>query len=233
MGTRTLDQFRTELRFSLDNRADTSADGLSDERIDRWVNATYIHLTHPSIHLHREVQHDYTIPLVTDQNEYTYDPDPNDTTIKITSLRDVHHIDAGADTPTARRVKLQPRGIRWFDKRTITTGEPKIYAIDGSSLFIDGVPGTPQNGELLKIRAWREPALLVDDDDTTVIPALWDEVMDMGILWRAERALKMHEDAAVSKVDYASMINEYASKLWLETEDTGWNPGVVTEEVAP
>ncbi len=235
MGTLTLLQFRTELLFDLKNRSDTDSSGVSTARLNLWVNWAYRHVGHPSVHKHRALQHNYTIALVDGTNQYTFNPTA--ASVNITGVRSVSHILGTTDTPTALRTKLYPRDVRWFEERSISTGPPKIVAREGNQLWVDPVPGPNQDGQLLKVLGWRQPADLAADGDTTTIEGVWDEVILLGARWRAERDLGYRELAELTKQDFAGMINEYQDFQQLDAEDWGWSPGLVMgdspmEEVA-
>ena len=68
MGIMTLSQFRTELKFNLENRNDS---GLTDARLNLWINQAYLHLGRPEVRKHRELQFTHDYVLILDQNEYS------------------------------------------------------------------------------------------------------------------------------------------------------------------
>jgi len=218
MGTLTLDNatpsFRTELVYMLGNRVDS---GLTDARLDRWINMAYSHLTHPTVHRFHELQHESSITLATDDNEYGLDS----TTLgyEINGVIGVYYLDSTSVSNTARKRKLSPRSIEWFDQRTLTTGEPSVYAVYGSNLYISPVPTSTQNSDLLRLRTWRKPADLSAITDVTVIPSVWDQVILMGARYMAELDLGYRELAEMSKQNYAQMINEFDDAFQFESED--------------
>ena len=56
MGTLTLVDFRAQLLFDLKGRSDTlTPQGMDDTRLDMYINAGYLWLTHPSVFRHREL----------------------------------------------------------------------------------------------------------------------------------------------------------------------------------
>jgi hypothetical protein len=213
----TLATFRDELSFVFDNRSDT---GFSTARLNRWVNQAYLHCTHPTVHRHRELQATYTATLVTGTNEYSISAAT--VGFQITTIRNVFHIQAAAATPTARRRKLHPKSHLWFDERTIGSGQPTVYAVDGTTLMISAVPTATENNQLVRLRVWREPALLALDADVTVLPTYWDRVLLLGAQWLAELDLGYRDRAELTKGDYMALINEPKDRMELEAQDTGW-----------
>ena len=208
MGTLTLTQLRDEVRFDLKNRPDSGSSGLSDTRLNLFINAAYLHVAHPSVHKHRELLYTYTITLATDDNEYAFTPVGG---VNILAIRSVTHVDSTTLTATAARNKLRPKDPQWFDERTINTGSrPSTYAVEANNIIIEPVPTSSLNGELLQVRSIREPAQLSADTDVTVIGNRWDEVILLAARWRAELHLGYRDLAEATKLDFAALINEYA-----------------------
>lgn len=230
MGTLTLEQLRAELLFDLRNRTDTTtANGVSTTRQDMWINAGYFWMTHPSVFRHRELQHRYTIALVNATNLYTFTPTPGLTSVAITAIRSVAHVDATTDSPTATRTKLFPKDEQWFQARSLTSGgPPRDYAVRGNSILVSPVPGTSEAGELLVVTAWREPAVLIAGA-TTVLSTLWDEIVLLAARWRAELHLGYRELAEATKLDVVGLVNEYRDFEFLHGEDMDWQTEVRSE----
>jgi hypothetical protein len=228
MGTLTLSQLRDEVRFDLKNRPDTGTTGLSDTRLDLFLNAAYLQVAHPSVHRHRELMYTYTLTLATADNDYTFTPVGG---VVILAIRSVTHIDAAVLSATAARQKLRAKDPQWFDERTINSGSrPSSYAVEGNSILIEPVPDSSLNGELLQVRAIREPAQLAAAGDTTVIGNRWDEVILLGARWRAELHLGYRDLAEATKIDFASLVNEYRDFDHLHgLEEWDWTSEVRTE----
>ena len=228
MGTLTLQNFRAELLFDLKNRSDTTtAEGFSEARQDLFINAAYLHVTHPSIFRHREMQHSYTIPLVSGTQAYTFSPNAG---VNITGIRWVSHVEAATDDPTARRTKLFPKDEQWFQARSLSSGgSPRDFAVRGSQILLSPVPGANEAGEVLVVGAWREPAVLSADGDVTTLSTLWDEILLLAARWRAELHLGYREMAEATKLDWVSLLNEYKSFEELQGEDWDLYPDLVTE----
>lgn len=229
MGTLTLQQFRDELIFDLKNRSDVAApEGITTTRQDMWLNAGYLHITHPSVFRHREMMHSYTIALVNGTQAYTFHPTPGITAVNITALRSVAHVAAATDAPSAQRVKLIPKDEQWFQERTHNSGAPRDYFIRGNTILLSPVPGPGEVGEVLVLSAWREPALL-GAGAVTVLSSLWDEIVLLAARWRAELHLGYRDLAEATKLDFVSLINEYANFETLHGEDWDWMTEIRTE----
>jgi hypothetical protein len=200
--------------FNMKNRLDLN---VTQTRQTRWVNAAYTHMCLPAVHRFREMQYTFDLTLATGDNDYAID----ETTlgVKVVAVRSAHHILATAVTATAEKRRLSPRNIRWFDRRTLTTGTPTVYAIDGETFYLHPVPTSDENGQFIRVRSWREPALLSGNTDTTVLPSYYDEVLLIGAQWMAERSLGYREAAELTKQDYVALLNEGHETEELEAED--------------
>jgi hypothetical protein len=227
MGTYTLENFRSELLFDLKNRSDTTGSaGFSTARQDSFINAGYLHVTHPSVFRHRELQHRYTIPLVNAQWNYTFTPNAS---VVITSIRSLSHVAAATDDPLSYRTKIYPHDEQWFQERTLTSsGPPRDYFVVGSEIRLSPVPTANEAGEVLVVSAWREPAVLIAGQ-TTVLSTIWDEIVLLAARWRAEIHLGYREMAEATKLDFTSLVNEYQTFEQLHGEDWDWQGGIRTE----
>jgi len=217
MGTVQFSEFRDEVRFLLKNRADSN---LTDGRIDRWINAAYRHMCLPAVHRFREVEATFDHTLVVNDNTYGVD----ETTIgrRIVGIQSVHHIQAAADTPTVTKRKVSPRNHRWFDQRTLNSGPTvSLYTTFQETMLVSQVPNATAADQLLRIRYWSEPDAMTQDADTTLLPSYYDEVLQIGAQWLAERALGYRDAAQLTKQDYVSMLNEGDNSEDLEAEDWG------------
>lgn len=225
MGAVQFSEFRDEVRFLLKNRMDAN---VTDARIDRWINAAYRHMCMPGVHRFREMHATYDITLVSGTNSYSI----SETTVgaKIVAMRNVHNIIDVPETPTSRKRRLAPRNIHWFDRRTLVSSTPSVYAIEGETLHIHGVPDATIAGQLVRLRFWRETAALTDDTDTTVIPSYYDEVLQIGSQWFAERALGYREAAELTKQNYVDLLNEGDVSEELEAEDWDYQVDVNPNE---
>lgn len=228
MGTLTLANFRAELLFDLKNRTDTaSSDGLSTARQNTFLNAAYLHLTHPTIFRHREMQHTFTLALVNGTQAYTFSPTAG---VNITGIRWVSQVEAATDDPTARRTKLRPKDEQWFQERSLSSGgAPRDYAVRANQILLSPVPGANEAGQVLVVGSWREPAVLAADGDVTALSTLWDEILLLAARWRAELHLGYRELAEATKLDWVSLLNEYRDFEQLQGEDWDWQAEIRTE----
>lgn len=228
MGVMNLQNFRDELIFVLKNRTDTTDPlGFSTTRQDRYINAGYLYLCHPSVFRHREMQHSFTLTLVAGTQGYTFSPVGG---VNIVGIRYAAHVQAATDDPTAFRSKLWPKDEQWFNERSHTSqSDPKDYFVRGNQLFISPIPGAGEAGQVIAVGAWREPALLSAVGDTTVLSSVWDEVLVLASRWRAEVHLGYRDLAEATKLDMVSLINEYADFERLHAEDWDWMAEVRTE----
>lgn len=225
MGILTLQQFLNELRFDLRNRSDTGTSGLSDDRLTFFLNMAMQHITHPSVHRHRAMQFRSNRTLVSGINSYVWN---QSAATESFSIRYVYHILDTTDVNTAQHIKLLPRDERWLAQRSISSGPPKIYCVQGNNILLDPVPSANENGQLLSISTWQMPAVFTTSNLTAVsaLTSQWDEVLLLGARWRAERDLGYVDRAELTRQHYAAMINEYADQQNLETEDWDFQPGI-------
>lgn len=229
MGTLTLAQLRAELLFDLRGRTDTSdANGVSTARQNSWINSGYLHVTHPTVHRHRELQYAFSLALVNGTQSYTFSPVGGFT---ITSLRYVTHVEgASADDFTVQRTKLIPRDESWFQSRSrLTSAGPRDYFVRGNSIFLSPIPSANETGQVLSVGAWREPTQLAADASVTEISARWDEIVLLAARWRAELHLGYRDLAEATKIDFTSLVNEYKDFEQMHGEDWDWGVEVRME----
>lgn len=226
MGLITLQGFRDSLVFDLLNR-----DDLTDAWLDQRINQAYVHLCYPSVHTHVQMQDSEDITLI--QNQMSYDlsttsPD-RAVTYQIIAVYSAFHLDAAVPVATTEKLALLPRDVHYFDRRTLTTGSrPRWFAIDGEWIHLDPVPDATAAGTTLRLRTWREPAALTLATQTTTLPAIWDEVLQLGAKWRGQRDLDYLDKAELSKQNFAAMLNEYAERQDIEAREN-WGHAVMLE----
>lgn len=228
MGTLTLSQFRSELVFDLKNRSDQSlSTGFSVLRQNLFINAAYLHVTHPSVFRHRELQVEQTIALLSGTGAYTFSPLAG---VVLTGIRYAAHVAALTNDPTAQHTKLFPHDRQWFMARTInSSGQPRDYATLGDQITLSPVPGANEVGEIIVLGGIREPTLLSADTDTTIIANRFDEIVLLAARWRAELHLGYRDQAEATKFDFVSLLNEYKDHEQLHGEDWDWQSDLVSE----
>ena len=236
MGTLDLEAFRAELLFDLKGRTDTADPlGFSETRQDMFINAGYLHVTHPSVFKHFQLKHRFPITLALDQIGYTFTPSPEVTPTISHGIRYVTHVAATTDDPTALRTKVFPKTEQWFQSRTITTGGiPRNYYLQADILHVSPIPSAAEAGDVIVVGTWREPALLTNAGDVTVLSTLWDEIVLLAARWRAELHLGYRDMAEGTKLDFVSLINEYGTfdDLWQADEDWEHRPQVEADVIA-
>lgn len=227
MGNLTTNDFKAELMFDLRNRSDTlTVEGVTNTRQLMWLNAGYLHVTHPSVFRHRELQHSFTITLVANQQAYVFSPNAG---INITAIRYLSHVAAASDLPTAQRVKLRPQDVQWFQERTISSGAPRNYYVRANTLYLNPLPSSAEAGHVLVMGCWKEPALFDAVSAPSAINALFDEIILLAARWRAELHLGYRDMAEATKLDFVGLINEYKSFDDLHGEDMDWSSDVLSE----
>ena len=226
MGTMTFLEMRTELGFLLRNRNDTDSTDLT--RVKRWVNQAYIYMCHPSIHPFREMQTIATVNLITGINEYSITS--IDSNILV-AVRFVTYVEATTYTNTATKRKVRPRSIRDFEQRTLTTGPPVQYAIDGSTLFISAVPRSQENGHVVRVGYYQQPDILVADGDLTILPSYYDRPLMKITQGFAEADLGDRELSMLSFREATQLLNNAKAEEQMEAEDTGFQVEIVSQPV--
>jgi hypothetical protein len=206
MGTMGLDDFRTEVRYMLDNRQADSG-GPTDAQIDRYINWAYNHVSRPNVYRHRELQAPQNVTLATDDRDYALSPVPH-------AVYDVYNSTQG--------YKLTPKSIRDLDDIPITGARPQRYAVYGNTLFVDPQPTASEgNGDTVVVRYWQSPTIL-SGTNTTVLRDEWDDVIVSGAAWRGWAALSQPERAFFFRDEFAAKILDVQNILKVEGEDTGW-----------
>jgi len=226
MGTMTFTQMKSELGFLLSNRNDV--DSTNPARVERWINQAYTYMCHPSVHPFREMQSIDTITLATSDNDYAIATLNSNTVV---AIRFVTYIQATAFTNTAAKRKVNPRSIRFFEQRTLTTGPPSQYAIDGSSLFISPVPRSNENNHLLRVGYYQEPTILDSGTDVTVLPSYYDRPLMKLTQAFAETDLGDRELAMLTTREAGQLLNNANSEMQMEGEDSGFQIEVVLQPV--
>jgi hypothetical protein len=218
MGDMQLLEMRDALRYSIFNRAD-----LTNPQLNRWINWGYTHLCQPRVFRHRELQIDTgnLVTLVTGQIQY--DITAATLGMSVPFLYEVVYV-AGPDSGNLNTRRRKLRGgqdVREFAMNNLAQGEPTHYALYGTDLWVNLRPATTQNGHVVVIRGWREPAPLTSDDQHTVIRGLFDEVILLGARWRAYRELGRYDLAEIAKADFVGMLGDMQEPWSSDAEDWG------------
>ena len=143
------------------------------------------------------------------------------------------YYESSSITATATRRDVRPRSIDELNRRTLGTGSPSEYALDGTLLVLSPVPTSDQNGYQMRVTNWRVPTPLSDTADQTAIADYWDRALLRGAQWLAEFDLGYREIAEHTKQDYVSLINERLDDYELNAEDSGHRTQIRTESAMP
>jgi len=217
--------FTEELDFVLKRRNDS--DATNANRLSRWVNQAYTYMCHPSVHHFREMQAiDHATTLATDDYDYDISSLNSETVV---AIRFVVHIEATAFTATANRRRLTPRSIRWLETRNNRSGRPVHYIVDGSTLYLYGVPSSTENGQLLRIGYYKEPTTL-SGSTATVLGSYYDRPLLKFAEAFAEADLGNKSLALVTLKEATGLLNNAASENELEAEEDGHQIEVVLQQ---
>ena len=224
MGTMTKTQMQDEVLFALGNRKDVGA--TNSTRLERWIDQAYAFITHPSVHKFKEAQDIATVTLATGTDEYSL----TNATIgyDIISVRWVTHVLATAYTNTAQKRKLNPRDIRWFENKTLTSGQPINYVVEGTVLRIAQIPRSTENNQLLRVGLWRTPASITTSSGVSAIPTYFDRP-----LWKTALGFALQDlgDRTLAMAEFREaqiLMNNATSEDELEAEDWGFQTDIMT-----
>jgi len=223
MGLMTFDDFAEELDFLLKRRNDN--DATNTARISRWINQAYTYMCHPSVHKFREMQAINSITLATSDNDYTLTSVISDT---IVAIRFITYISATSFTAGATKRKVNPRSIRQFEQKTLASGAPFEYAIDGETLYINGIPTTTQNSHLLRVGYYKEPAS-ISGAETTVLGSYYDRPLLKIAQAFAEADLQDRDLSLLTLREASGLLNNALEEEELEAEETGYEVEVVLQ----
>ena len=222
MGSMTLTEMRSSLRWDLDNRG-----GLTEAQLNRWLNWSYLHISQPNIHMHQSLQSDTgnLVTLATGTVSYNIGTLAAMRFHGIYSTTYVRGTDY-SDYSTTRRKLRGGLDIRHFDESLVGEGEPSRYAIWGGNaagqiIYVDHRPSSAENGNVLLVRGYREPTQLTTANQVTVLPSIWDEIILMGAKWRGWRSLNRPERAEPARVEFGLQINEIPEATYLDAQDWG------------
>lgn len=218
----TLDDFRDESRFALGG-ARSSSPALTDTRLDRWINQTYLWVSMPNHYRHPELETTEYLTLAADDASYAL-------TNTYYFVTDVTYYDTSTNPPAdvdVRKRDLGPMDKREWNRTLITLGEPTRYAHWNNIIYLDRAPSADIVGYLVGVDGYQQPTVLSDDTDTTVLRPEWDEVIVKGIEWRGWMWQGEIGNAEAAKEDFGRMVNEIADWQRLGGED--WFQGMTVE----
>ena len=224
MGDITLDEMREDIKISMHGRDDFA---VSDSILTRHINDIYLQLSQPGILFHEELQETIDITLVEDQAIYDLSTTAAWVTTKILQVDSVSYEDGdGTDLfSNSYKRKLDPRNTREFDRVIHTRGAPAQYATREEKLYVwQGVPGSVEAGNIVRLRVVSEPAKLSGDSDVTVFPNYFDRPLVAGATGRVMQILGHTEESVMFFQEQAALINDITSKSELQADDPGADP---------
>jgi hypothetical protein len=211
---------RDETRFWLGGRQ-SDDEGMTDARVDLFLNWAYRHISRPTIFPHRELQSSTTFTFTTSDGDYAFVADIGLTAASnLVAIRDLVNESQGN--------RLEPRSIRQLDEfrfdaaGSLIEGRPELYALDGTTLYVYPAPSSSYNGDTVRLRYWAEIAALASSGAASTLATDWDEVIIQGAVWRGWKALNQPERAEIAKVEFGQLTNEVTDRLSLDVEDRGW-----------
>jgi hypothetical protein len=217
MGTMTRTEMEQEILFGLGNRTDLGA--TDADRLTRWVIQAYNYMTHPSIHKFRETQDVFTITLAS--GDHVYDLAVGTVGYHIVAVRWVSYVQSTAYTAGVQKRKVYPRDVKIFERRTLNTGQPNLYTLDGQEIRINGIPRVNENGHLLRVGVYREPVVLGAGDSTPFLGYYDRPLWKFGLSF-AQADLGDVDLAMVTAREAQNLLNGAQPKTELEAEDSGW-----------
>ena len=237
MGNMTRGVIRTELGFLLRNRKDSDATDTS--RLNRWINQAYDYMCHPSVHHFQEMEIvDHKTVMVAGTNVYDIESINNRTVVFV---RHVSHVFATTWTNTARKRRLTPRSMQWFEKQTLSTGAPTSFTISGelidsslsfdaaSTLYIAPVPRADEAGQILRIGFYQQPQSLNSDSDKTDITSYYDRVLLKFAQAFAESDLGDRARSLLTLKEASGLLNNTQEEKELEASTDGYQVPFILE----
>lgn len=213
MGTMTRTEIADEVFANLSNRQDIQAATMA-----RWINHTYMHMTHPAVHVFEDLNTTYDLVLVSGTSEYSLAEAVVGYRVLAIRAATYMHAASGSITTSTRRQRLKPKAVQWYDNRIHPAGEPRHYvAREGQNLILSL---TPNNTNTIRLRLSKEAAKL-DETDATILPEYFDEVLVTGAQAFAEFKLDMREKATETFALYSALLNDGQDKQALEQSAWG------------
>jgi hypothetical protein len=215
MGLLTLSELRDELQIALKQRND-----LTDAQLNRWINQGYTWVCTPEVRRHEELKSTYDVALVTGTNVYSL----SQATVgyHILGISDVTYYASATVVNTAERHDVRPRDTRWFNDHRIPSagGGPRHYAWRAAGIVFSPIPTSAENGHQVRLETWREPVLLSNDADVTVLTNYWDEAVILAAQFIAEYRLGYRELSTATRQTAVGYVNEKSAGNELQADDS-------------
>lgn len=164
MGDMTLAEFEDEVWLSLERHTDADPATPSQQtRVRRWINLAYRRVSLPTTFKHPELNAIQTVTLVTSTQSYAL----ASTRWAIDHIR---YVD--------RNRNLKRSSKEALDRLNVTNaGEPQSYARWGNTIYLNRTPSSAENNHTLDVHCWDIPTALNTPAGTTVLRAIFDEVL--------------------------------------------------------
>jgi len=221
VGLETRSEMVTRLRRMLDGRTD-----LADSVLEGWIDQAYTHVCQPEVRRHRELETVYDFALTTATSEY--DVSKSTVGFEILDLDDVTYYDATTISNTANKRSVDPVELRDLNRRTLSTytGGPTEFAWEQDKIFINYLPSSSDNGNMVRMDVYREPAPLTTGTDVTVLGVYWDRALTLAARWFAQEELYGVEASFGSMQMYVGYVNEKADITQYGARDSRRKTGV-------
>lgn len=241
MGNLTLAELRDSVKFHVQNSSKATS-----ALLDRAINATYWHLSRPSLYQHRELRATVAFPLVLSTDKYGIDPTTmNGGTYKKsanashTGARFTAWINAvywetttypfPAQTQHFPLMQVSPNEM---DRDSLKAqSEPRRYTIWDEKVEIDCYPSSSIVGYYIQLRGYVEPAALVAAGDVTVLGADWDDVLVVGAAYRLSRAFGEFARAGEFRVEFGQLLADMVDYEMVEGENDELSYSMHSQEV--
>lgn len=125
------------------------------------------------------------------------------------------------------QVELTQVDLRMIDRSAPMTGPPRFYALDGVTLHL--FP-TPDNVYPMELRYWKLPAALVNDTDTSNIPADWHHMLWVYATWLCYEAEDDQQSGQYWMQRFNTELAEFSADQRFPSSDSPsqiadmWNP---------
>jgi hypothetical protein len=215
MGTMTRAEILAEVKSNIDQEPD-----IADATIERYINHTLSHMTHPSVHRFEDLATTYDIALVVGQASYSIAEAAVE--YRILRVRSVSFLAAapGSIVDTTVRRGLDKMSIDEYDRtQHQQTPQPSRYVLgEGQTILIHN---TPSVAHTVRLRLYRETSKLTADGSTTELPEFFDQVLVTGAQALTEFSLNQRDKARETFQLYNSFIANVAPKDILESQNWG------------
>jgi len=215
MGTMTRADILAEVKNNIDQEPD-----IADATLIRYINHTYTHMTHPSVHRFEDLATTFDITLVAGQASYSIGL----ATVgyRILRVRSVSFLAAapGSIVDSTQRRGLDKMSIDEYDRtQHQQTSQPSRYVLgEGQTILIHNTPSVTNT---VRLRVYREVDLLDETTSTTELPEYFDQVLVTGSQALAEFSLRQREQARETFQLYNSYLQNASPKDILESQNWG------------